>query len=128
MSDLGTTLSCVFDCTDEYAVVSGRTCLAQALARRLVTARGGLIDDPNYGFDLTQFLNADMSPTDIAQAESGTEAECLKDERVLAADATVAVTPAQALIVTITITEADGPFSLVLAVSDVTVQLLTVTS
>lgn len=128
MADLGTTLSCIFDCTAEYAVVSGRTCLAQALARRLITPRGGLIDDPNYGFDLTQFLNADMSPTDIAQCESGTEGECVKDERVLSADASVSVTPTGSLIVTITVTDADGPFSLVLAVSDVTVQLLTVTS
>lgn len=92
----------------------------------MITPRGGLIRDPNYGFDLTQYLNGDLNAVDIAQMSAGIEAECVKDERVLAASASVQLTGAGALIVTITLTESDGPFSLVLAVSDVTVQLLTV--
>lgn len=66
MPDYGTDLSCVVDLDAGLAEVTGNTLLAQALARRLITPRGGLLDDPNYGYDLTQFLNADIGPTDLA--------------------------------------------------------------
>lgn len=125
MADLGTDLSCLEDLSPTMAEVSGRTCLAQAVARRLLTPRGRLIYDPNYGYDLEQFLNDDLGPGDLAKIAANIQNEALKDERVLTATAAVVVQN-KALIVTLTIDDGDGPFTFVLPVSLVTVQLLQV--
>ena len=126
MADLGTDLSGISDLDPAMLEVSGRTGLAQAIARRLITPRGRLIDDPNYGFDLTGRVGNDLGPRDIAILESGIEAECLKDERVITADVTVVLGAGGILTVSIGLQDGAGPFTLVLAVSDVTVALLTV--
>jgi hypothetical protein len=123
--DFGTDLSCVSDLTPNMAEVSGNTVLAQAIARRLITPRGRLIDDPNYGYDLSAFLNADLGPGDVGKITANVYAECLKDERVL--DAQVSVSLAlNVLTVTVTLSTANGPFTLVLSISSVTTSLLTV--
>jgi hypothetical protein len=106
-------------------MVSGRRCLGEAIARRLQTPRGGLIDDPNYGFDLSGELNDDVTQEDVARMSSSIEAECLKDERVFGATATV-VFANGTLLVTIKLTDSAGPFLLVLQVTSVTLELLTV--
>jgi len=125
MADFGTDLSCVSDLDATGAEVSGRLLLGQSLARRLQTPRGRLLEDANYGFDLRQYVNADLSPTDIARIRTGVEAECLKDERVLGATATVTLT-SNVLIVTVLLQDAAGPFSLVLSVTAVTTTVLNV--
>ena len=123
---LGSDLSCVSDIDPAGAEVSEKILLAQALARRLTTPRGRLIDDPNYGYDLSQWLNADVGPAELAQIQSQAQAECLKDERVQSA--TVLVTFIQnVMLVTVALVTASGPYSLVLSVSALTTQLLTVT-
>lgn len=126
MADLGSDLSCVRDCTPDMAEVSGRACLAQAIARRYITPRGALIDDPNYGFDLTAYVNDDLSSADIARIQSQAEQEALKDERVEDASVSIAVTVAGVMVVTVVLTDSNGPFTLVLSVTATTVQLLTV--
>ncbi len=126
MANLGSDLSCVIDCTPDMAEVSGRTCLAQAVARRYVTPRGGLIDDANYGFDLRQYINDDMSLADIARVQAGAEAEALKDERVEACKVTIAVSAEGLMVVSVVLTDSVGPFTLVLSISEVTVQILSV--
>lgn len=125
MSDLGQDLDCVTDLAPTMRMVSGRTALAQAIARRLITPRGTLIDDPNYGFDVRQYLNDDLGPRDIGLISAGIVAQCLQDERVFAAQASVVLT-AGVLVVTISLTDAAGPFKLVLGVSDVTADILKV--
>ncbi len=125
-ADLGTDLSCVSDLDATGAVVSGRRLLAEACARRLSTPRGALIDDPNYGYDLTDFVNADLGIGDLDAIQSGISSECLKDERVLACAALVTLDVDGVMTVTVQLTDGDGPFTLVLAVSDVTVDLLKV--
>lgn len=123
-SPLGQCWSCVSDITSPGYYVSGNRAVAEAIARRLQTPRGGLIDDPDYGFDLTAYVNADISPADIALIQSNVDAECLKDERVAAAVSTVTLLATGVLTVVIQLTAGSGPFTLVLAVSDVTVSLL----
>jgi phage baseplate assembly protein W len=127
VADLGTDLSCIQDLTDEMATVSGRLGLAQALARRIITPRGALIDDANYGFDITDFLDNDVLPATLAQVGGNVDAEFLKDQRVLASTTTV-ITSGQKLVTTSVVQDADGPFSLVLSVGDVTVEILKVQS
>lgn len=127
MSDLGSDLSCIDDLTDDCAVVTDRVCFIQAIVRRLTTPRGTLIDDPNYGEDVTAWINDDMSPSDIGALQAAVGAECLKDERCLAASAVAVLQKNGVLKLTITLQDADGPFRLVLAVSDVSAKVLEVT-
>lgn len=126
MSELGSDLSCITDLTPSMAEVTGRRALAEAVARRWSTPRGRLIDDPNYGFDLTQFVNDDVDPPKLARIKAGAEAEAGKDERVEDAEVSLVFTAGGLLIVTGTLTDAAGPFTLTCAVSAVTVQLLQV--
>lgn len=126
MSDLGTDLSCVDDCTAEMSEVTGRICLAQAIARRYLTPRGRLIDDPNYGYDLTQYINDDLGPSDLGKIKAGSEAEALKDERVEECNVSIAVSVGGVMMLTAILTDGNGPFTLVLAITAVTVQIITV--
>lgn len=124
--DYGTAWSCVDDLTMPAVMVSGFRCIGEAIARRLQTERGTLIDDPNYGFALTDYVNDDLTARALARLQNQVETECTKDERVTSAVASVVLTTAGVLTTTITLTTAAGPFTLVLAVGDVTVEILRV--
>lgn len=124
--DHGTDISCVSDVDAAAVEVSGRLCLAQAIARRLTTPRGRLLDDPNYGYDLTQFVNDDLAPADLAKIRAFAEAECLKDERVRGVTITLTLAATGVLVVTVALVDGDGPFTLVLSVTSVTATLLNV--
>ena len=93
----------------------------------MYSARGGLIDDPNYGYDLVGFLNDDVTPAQIASIQSNVNAECTKDERVARAASTILFTGG-VLIITIVLTTALGPFTLVLSVSQVAANPVTLLS
>lgn len=111
----------------ELQPVFGRRALAEALVRRWITDRGGLIDDPNYGTNLTDYINDDMSPEDLAMMQADAEAEAHKDERVLDISSTASISDTDELNIAFLIVDAEGPFTLTLSVSEVTVALLTVT-
>lgn len=124
-NNVGSCWSCVDDLTMPAVMVGGNRVVGEAIARRLTTPRGQNVGDPDYGFDLTVYLNADISTADISLIQSGIDAECVKDERVLSATSTVTLV-GTVLIVSIMLTLATGPFTLVLSVNDVTVQILSV--
>ncbi len=127
-SSLGTDVSAVSDLDAAFGVVSERLALAQALARRFGTPRGELAhigDDPSYGYDLREQLNDDTGPRAPFEIAANAEREALKDERVLSARATATLTSGR-LLLTLAITDASGPFRLVLAASAVTVEILKV--
>lgn len=63
--------------------------LAQALDMRLDTKQGTYWDDPDYGLEVDDYINAGLTSDALAQVASAVKAECEKDERVAAA----AVTP-----------------------------------
>lgn len=123
-ADLGRDLACVDDLSPDMREVTGRRCLAEAIARRYISDRGTLLGDPNYGFNLLDYMNADVGPTDIASLQSGAETEALKDERVVRANVVATLQSDGDLLVAVTLTDADGPFTLTLAVSSVTVTIL----
>lgn len=109
-----------------FGLVSGRAALAQALARRLSTVRGTLAwigDDPEYGDDGRQYLGEDVGKRAEFVIASRAQAECLKDERVRAAQVTATLTAGH-LTRTVTITDADGVFRFTLATSAVTAESL----
>ncbi len=109
--------------------VAGRTLLAESLGRRLDTPRGGLIDvvipstTAYYGTDIADIINDDMTVRAVAMTSAAVDAEMLKDARVVAS-ATNSTFAAGVLLVPINITDGAGPFPLVLAVGNVTTQIL----
>lgn len=132
MADLGSDIATVFkdgnaDVDPTGAEVSGRLCLAQALVRRLLTPRGRLIDDPDYGYDLTGEINDDIDASDLARIRAGVEGELAKDERVVSVIAELTYARKGGILtVNITVEDSAGPFQLVLAVTSVTVSVITI--
>ena len=118
MVDYGTTVSCVSDLAAPARLVSGLRVVGEAIARRLLTPAGGLIDDPEYGLDLRQYVNGDLTRADLARLASEIETEARKDQRVAAVRAVVTYDErALKLTATLEVRTGSGPFSLVLTAS-----------
>jgi hypothetical protein len=115
----------ILDGDASLRLTSGRYLLSQRLLCRLSSPRGSYIDCPNDCIDLRDSLSDGMTAAQISALGSTVRAECLKDEQVT--DATVSGSfsfQTSALTLTIAIQSAYGPFTMVLLVSGVTVQLL----
>ena len=122
--DHGTDFSCVTDIDAELSTVSGRTCLLQAIARRLITPRGGLLGDTEYGYDCRIWIGA-SHPRSLGSIASAVAAEARKDERVLQAEATVEFDETlETMTIVFRLSDADGPFDATITISDVTVELI----
>lgn len=114
-------------------LVTGPEVVAQAIYRRLTTARGTLRggdDESIYGFDLLDFVGRIGTQQSIDALPAAVEAECLKDDRVAAADVSVTATTAPSGLITleleieITTAPQGDAFDLTLAVSDVAVSVV----
>lgn len=118
----GTDLSCVSDLAEDLAEVDpfSTRAIGEAALRRLTTARGTLPDDPDYGLDVRSYANRGVALQELRDLAGLTQAELLKDDRLV--DAAVTVTqPGQGeLSVDVMLTPADArlaPFALIFAVS-----------
>jgi hypothetical protein len=99
--------------------------LAQALLRRLTTPRGGLFYDAGYGTDIRAFLGESMTASSTASIQQAIEREVTQDERVLNATASVVFVGATGVLVGhLTVQTSDGPFTLVISVTALSVTLL----
>jgi len=125
--NFGTAISCVNDIARDGRMVTGFVVVGQAIARRWSTPRGRLIGFPNYGFDLTQYVNADMSARDIAGLRAGAEAEAEKEEEVDRCIVSAVLEDAGLLTITGMVDTAEGPFELVVAASAVSLELISIT-
>lgn len=125
----GTDLSCVTDLTEDLAEVDPRSnqAIAEALIRRLITPRGSLPDDPDYGYDLRGMLNRGVTLSDLRAVTGQVRSEVRKDDRVADAEVTAAFTPGNStLSVTIVVTPADvdnDSFSFTFSLTDTSVVL-----
>lgn len=81
-TDYGFAISCTDDLNTGRRV-TGATLVAEALYRRLTTRRGTLLSDPNYGLDLEDMLQDDITPAQLATLPGRIRLECAKDPRVL---------------------------------------------
>jgi hypothetical protein len=117
----------VDDLTMPARTASGFRVVAEAIVRRWQTPRGGLIDDPNYGFDLSDFLSDDIDTAGLNRIKNSAKAEALKDERVIGVDLNLTFISG-VMMVTANVTTAAGPFKLVVSVSQVSTTLLQVTN
>lgn len=108
------------------SLVSGRTNLLNAIARRLRTPRGGLFYDPSYGEDVRMYLNRQIDTDILDQIRVNIEKQVQLDERVKTARASVTFNQAAFnLKINLQITPVIGQtFTLVLSVDKLTVKLL----
>lgn len=118
---LGVDVLCFTDLDPELRLVGGRALLAQDLVHRLETPAGGLFYDDSYGFDLRELLNGALDEADVPRIAAAVEAQCLLDERVEVVRASVTLLYAERrLRVSISVLCAEGPFSFVLTVDELT--------
>jgi hypothetical protein len=130
----GTDLSCVSDCTDDFAEVDPNSPLgiAEALIRRLTCPRGGLPDDANYGVYLPGYVNRGVTLQELRELNGVITNECRKDDRVADVVATttyVATKIAPTLSVAIQVTPEEpslGVFTFTISVADDKVLLETI--
>lgn len=110
--------------------VSGVRLVAEAAYRRLTTPRGmlrGGEDEANYGFDLLETIGSVTTKSQAASIGGRIRNELLKDERIETVNVEVVVMtngPSSMLDVTIEAVTREGPFTLVLAVGELSVDLL----
>lgn len=110
-----------------FPFISGPTAVLQACARRLMTPLGFFDKYPTYGYDLREQLGRRMTPITIARMKPEIQKQLELDERVRRAEvvdffengANTGV-----FIMRIRITLAEGPFTLVLQASSLTVDVL----
>ncbi len=127
MPDYGQDLSCTVDLSPTLNVVSGSELMGQVCLRRLYCRQGDLLSDPNaLTLDARDFISQGISgENDLAVIRAKCTAALLDDERIFSA--TVGATysySTRTLELSVEGTGASGPFSLVLAVSSLTVELL----
>ncbi len=111
-----------------FGMVDGAVGLAQAIFRRFETERGSLVDDSNYGLDVTAWVGTRVTPPQLFAWQQALANEAKKDERVYAVRARITFDPrTNALSFSLVIESAEGPFTMTVAVSDLSVELLSVT-
>ena len=117
----------VLDITDTIAEVTGLDVLAQSLVRRHVTAKGSDISSPNDGIDVRTFIKNGLTQQELSVIAVTIQQELIRDQRVLPSTTVQATFNTQTNVMTLTelIQTATGPFSLTLAVSSVSVEVLT---
>lgn len=127
MADLGTSIAGVTSIGPRFNFASGNLCLAYSLARRLITPRASLPWAPNDGTDMRDFLNKGDTASNRFAAARAAHDECLKDERVQDVTVTAKFLAAgQQLQLTIAVLTANGPFTLVVTLNQLTISDLAV--
>jgi hypothetical protein len=127
--DFGTDLAldADLDLTADGGLVDGDDLMRQVAQIRLSTPRGSVIDAPDDGIDLVEWLSRAMGPDEIASLEGTIEAELLKDERFTSARAIVDASTVLSdgiMVVELELATANGPFEMVLGVSAAGVKIL----
>jgi len=128
MAHLGTDLG-DFDAVG--SLLSGRALLALDISWRFRTPEGSLFTDRGYGYDLRQFLNESVAEAQLGAIAGRCELEALKDDRVVAARATLELEAIDGtkrrLRLVLDLQDGDGPFKLVISVwnDGFTVEVLT---
>ena len=116
-SDVSTFAGPSMDLDPTFTVISGPRVVAERIARRLTTPRGGLFYDVNYGTDIRDFLNAGVT-NQLSAIQELCNQEALKEETVQASNCSVTFN-AQTSLMTIVyrLQLASGPFQFTLNVS-----------
>lgn len=122
MPDYGTDVSAIPSLS--FELKTGIDNLAEAIARRFSTPRGGLFYDLDYGYDLRDLVNKRFTGDSVYEIASEIAAEAEKDPRILSADAELEKTGDRSYKIALQLETAEGPFELILAIDAVTVEVL----
>lgn len=106
-----------------FRKITGPLVVLHAVARRFVTPRGSLWWAPNDGLDVRRWVLDGVRLQDLPTLEQLIVTEAERDDRVLSADATLTFAD-DVLTIRLSLTLAEGTFSLVLAVSAVSSTIL----
>lgn len=124
---LGADLMVGDDAEPTMRMVSGLALLARDAWHRITTRRGLVLDDEDFGIDITEYLHAAMTPAAIANVETQVAAEIGKDPRVASVTAVLRQDGPNAFTIVIRGTAiTDEAFDLVGAVADVRPRLLSI--
>jgi phage baseplate assembly protein W len=107
-----------------FQTITGPENLVQAIARRLVTPRGGLFYDDQYGFDVRAYLNETLTDDVRFSLETLCAAECEKDERVESAEVTLQTVNLNSLRLEVSLETTGGPVRFILPVNAVSAEVL----
>ncbi|WP_438041453.1 hypothetical protein [Sorangium sp. So ce128] len=113
----GADLDCADDLRDDLRMAGPTLALAQAAYRRLTTPRGGVIDAPDYGFDLRSLLSRGMTPAELAAVPGLVRGELTKDERFEDVETRARMLDSATLELVIRCHTAAGPFELTMNVT-----------
>jgi phage baseplate assembly protein W len=122
MADFGTDLSAFPDLS--WTLKSGLDNLAEAAVRCLTTAPGALFYAPEYRLDLRRFLNESVTAETLFEIETLASNALEADPRILEAQVTARQPERNLLELDIALDTAQGPFELVLRISQVSVEVL----
>jgi hypothetical protein len=126
-ADFGTDISTFVDGDLDpfFRLISGKRVVGEAIVRRWTTPQGGLFFDENFGRDVRDLLGQATSPQTLFALRTALVAQAEEDERVLHASVDVSLnTQTRKLFIRGEIATADGPFTLVVAVTDLSIELL----
>jgi len=112
--DFGVDLICATDLDPGFRELAADDprLVAEACLRRLQTPRGGLIDDPDYGYDVREILRTPMTRDQLAAVPARIRAELAKDDRILSLDVDVQQLSTEAVRLVIHAETDVGPFDL----------------
>ena len=122
----GIDLSCGTDLDALLRDVTGNELMSEVCLRRLYCRKGLLLSDPNDNtLDARDFIGSSIGPGDLIRIQALCASALLGDERIQAADVSASFDRSTStLTLVINATGANGPFSLTLAVTVLSVELL----
>lgn len=117
-------------CTDKLRpgmLVGGAQVVAEAAYRRLTTPRGMLLEDPDYGRDVREYLSMEMTDANLARVPGELRNEVTKDDRIESCDLTQnasGVGASRSLEVILDCVCGAGPFTLSVFLTRTTVEVI----
>jgi hypothetical protein len=90
-----------------FTPISGPRAVAEHVARRLISPPGSY-DDPDWGFDINSWLNANLLPQDLDAFEAAVRNEVLAVEGVDGAEITTTLDDIAGLVCVVEMTLSDG--------------------
>lgn len=123
---LGTDVSTFPDLDPQFRPIAGQRAVAEAVARRWLTPLGGLVYDETYGEDVRALLNAAADSPRLQAIRAALVAQATADERVVSATVDLSLSgPTAGLTLTVRgrLVSADGPFALVLTITQLNANL-----
>lgn len=125
-TNYGRDLSCTTALDTAMREVSGDELMRQVILRRLITPKGSLLSDPNaITLDVRRYMSKDVDERELMAMRGAIHAAILDDERILSVKVSMGYDAGQrTATIGVKAIGARGPFSLTLAVSDVSVTVL----